>query len=261
MKKSLLEVIFASDKRKDTLLLLQEGPKEMEFLLRSLNTIRQALLPQIRILENHYLVDQHKDTYKLTTLGETIVDKMLPLLDVVEVFDDGIDYWGTRSLDFIPPHLLERLGEVGKCEAIIPHLTDVHELNQDVVKASYKSKAVFKVTTFCHPHFPNMFCDLIDKNVSVYIIMSKDLLDSVRCNYSTECSKLLKSKLFHLFTYPNEMGLQGFVLNDYYVLMRLFNSIGETDYKHIVCTSPSALEWGKELFEYYLKDSIPVVEL
>jgi predicted transcriptional regulator len=56
MKKPLLDVIFASEKRKNVLLVLQEGPKQMETLLESLGTIRQALLPQIRILEEHYLV-------------------------------------------------------------------------------------------------------------------------------------------------------------------------------------------------------------
>ncbi|KXS42568.1 hypothetical protein HWN40_08140 [Methanolobus zinderi] len=40
MKKSLLDVIFASDKRKKVLLLLQDSPQEMETLLELLDTRR-----------------------------------------------------------------------------------------------------------------------------------------------------------------------------------------------------------------------------
>ncbi|WP_370576009.1 helix-turn-helix transcriptional regulator, partial [Methanomethylovorans sp.] len=116
MKKELIEVLFMSEKRKEVLLLLQDGAKEMEFLLRSLNTTRQALLPQIRILEEHHLVSHDRDTYELTTIGKLIVDKIAPVIDTVDALDADIDYWGSHILDFIPPHLLKRIGEIGKCK-------------------------------------------------------------------------------------------------------------------------------------------------
>ena len=103
MKKPLLDVLFMSEKRKQVLLLLQEGPQEMEEVLKSLGTNRQALLPQIRILEEHYLVDHYRDTYELTVVGKLIVDKMKPFLDTLETIDNHISYWGTHDIDFIPP--------------------------------------------------------------------------------------------------------------------------------------------------------------
>lgn len=74
MKKSLLDVLFMSEKRRRVLLLLQDGTKEMEDILKSLDTTRQALLPQIRILKEHCLIDHYDDTYELTTIGKLIVD-------------------------------------------------------------------------------------------------------------------------------------------------------------------------------------------
>jgi predicted transcriptional regulator len=65
----------------------------MEEILRSLDTNRQALLPQIRVLEEHYLVNHQNDVYKLTTIGKLLVDEMVPLLDIIEVLDIDIDYW------------------------------------------------------------------------------------------------------------------------------------------------------------------------
>lgn len=120
MKKPLIDVIFASEKRKGVLLLLQEGSKEMETLLKELGTTRQALLPQMRVLEEHYLVTHDKDIYELTTTGKLLVDYMAPLVDTLGVLDTDIDYWGTRNLDFIPPSLLKRMNELKSCEVIKP---------------------------------------------------------------------------------------------------------------------------------------------
>lgn len=98
MKKQLIDVVFASDKRKNVLLLLKDGPEKMEDLLNSLETSRQALLPQIRILEEHNLVADSNDVYGLTTIGKLVVEEMVPLLEKVRVFDNNIEFWGTHNL-------------------------------------------------------------------------------------------------------------------------------------------------------------------
>jgi predicted transcriptional regulator len=50
----------------------------MEVLVKALNTTRQALLPRVRTLEDHYLVSHDRDTYELTSIGKLIVDEMIP---------------------------------------------------------------------------------------------------------------------------------------------------------------------------------------
>jgi predicted transcriptional regulator len=67
MKKPIIEILLSSEKRKKVLLLLQDGPREMETLLRSLNTTRTALLPQLKILKESHLISQSGDTYESTT--------------------------------------------------------------------------------------------------------------------------------------------------------------------------------------------------
>lgn len=81
----MLDVLFMSEKRKGVLLLLKDGTKETEYLLDCLDTTRQALLPQIRVLQEHCLVSHSKDAYELTAIGKLIVDEMTLLLDKIEV--------------------------------------------------------------------------------------------------------------------------------------------------------------------------------
>ncbi|MDP2217308.1 MAG: hypothetical protein Q8J68_08490 [Methanolobus sp.] len=65
----------------------------------------------MKVLEENHLVIHYDDTYDLTKIGELIVNEIEPLLATIAVLDKNIEYWGTHKLDFIPPHLLERIYE------------------------------------------------------------------------------------------------------------------------------------------------------
>ena len=242
MKKPLLDVIFASEKRKGILMLLKDGPKETEDILKSLDTTRQALLPQMKILEEHYLVEHYEDIYELTTIGNIIVDEMLPLLDIIEVFDSSIDYWGTHQLDFLPSYILKKVNKLKICNVINPPLDEAYELNKQVVEDCYKSKSVFIIATFFHPMYTTLFSKLIENNVNIYAIFSQDVLDLIRSNYYAEYEKLRTENLIHLFLYPKKMNFQAFVLTDFCILMRLLKNNGDADSKHVICSNQSALE-------------------
>jgi predicted transcriptional regulator len=261
MKKKLLDVIFASDKRKSVLMLLKDGPQEMEHLLKFLDTDRQSLLPQIRVLEDHHLVDYSKGICELTTVGKLIVDEMSCLVNTVEVFDVDIEYWGTHNLDFIPIHLLKRINELGKCNIINPPVTELYEMNNNFYEVSKKSKSLCGVTTFFYPHFPEIFSELVSNNVNVRFIISKYLLDKLRKENYANFKNLANNKLFSFFIYSKEMDFMSFSYNDYYTKLRLKKSDGDFNNKYILCSNPDALKWGKELFHHYLKDSEPLKEI
>jgi predicted transcriptional regulator len=261
MTKPLLDVVFASEKRKNVLLLLQDGPKQMETLLKSLGTTRQALLPQIRTLEEHYLVFHFADVYELTTIGKLAAGKMVPLVGTIEVFDSDIDYWGTHKLDFIPPHLLKRINELGKCEITQPAITEIHEFNNEFYEHSKISGSVSRASTYFHPMYSTLYPQLMDRKVQIYLIITREVLDRLQNQPDPSFGKLLENDLFHLLVYPKKSNLLTFANNDYYFFMSLFKDTGEVDNKEILCSNPSAIEWGKELFEHYMKDSIPVTEL
>lgn len=260
-KKPLLDIVFASHKRKGVLLLLKDGPTKMDSILEYLDTSRQALLPQIRILEDHYLVTHNKDSYELTEIGKLIVDEMDPLLDTLEVFGINPDYWGTHNLEFIPPYLLNRISELGKCNLIKPAITDIYEFNPQFYEHSQISKSVSRVSTFFHPMYSKLYPELMKLGVTIYLVLSQEVLDRLQDKPDPDFVKLLKNELFNLYLYPKKVDVLTFAYNDYYLLMNLLRNSGDTDNQHILCSNPPALEWGKELFQYYLKDSIPVTKI
>lgn len=260
MTKPLLDVVFMSDKRKGVLLLLKDGAKEMEYLLNSLDTTRQSLLPQIKILEEHYLVNKYDDTYELTTIGKLVTDEMVPLLNTFEVLEIDVDYWGTHNLDFIPPYLLKRINELRKYQVIKPHISEAYELNNAITNSCHISSSVYMIAASFHPNYPALFSEMANKNVNVNAIFSKDVLEHLQKNYHTFLENMEKSKSFNIYVLPI-LEFVALVVNDHYLLMRILRNNNEIDGQYILCSNPDALKWGKELFDHYLKDSIPIAKI
>jgi predicted transcriptional regulator len=261
MTQSLLDVIFASEKRKSTLLLLQDGPKEMEFFLNSLNTTRQALLPQIRILEDHYLITHSQNFYELTTIGKLIVDEMAPLINTVNVFDGDIDYWGTHDISFIPPNLLERMNELTPCALMSPSTERMYEAHYDFNQMTKKQKFQFSINSFFYPNFPDIFAELLSSDVEMHVIISQSLFDKLKADNYKDIQKIVSHKLVSLYVYPKKLNFLAFAFNETTVMISLLKTNGEFDNRHILCNSPSAIQWAKEFSEDYSKDSIPVTEI
>ncbi|TGC09430.1 helix-turn-helix transcriptional regulator [Methanolobus halotolerans] len=262
MKKPLLDVLFASDKRKNLLLFLKDETKEMEEILSHLRTNRQSLLPQVRILEEHHIVTHESDIYELTIMGRQIVEKMVPLISTVNVLNTSIDYWGTRNLDFIPPHLLKRINELGKCITRQPSLVEMHSIQANFHEASKNSESVFVVTTFLFPNHVQLFKELLENGVNIHFIISPDVLGRLRYEVNPEFEKLLQNDLLNLFVHTgDDMNFLSFGLNDKCLFLRLFTNTGENDSRFTACTSSSALKWGKELFENFRENSTLITEL
>lgn len=261
MKKPLLDVLFMSEKRKNTLLLLQDGPQEMDFLLNSLETTRTALLPQVRVLEEHHLVSHDKDTYELTDIGKLITDQMIPLLSITDVLDIDVEYWGTHKLDFIPSYLSKRIGELGPCKLILIDLHEIFEEDRQFTEEAKMSESVFTLSSFVFPNFEQTFAELIANNVNVSIIITKELSEKL-INADPEKSKaFVENPNISLSVYPGQFDFLSISINDYSLMLKLLTEKGASDNKRVICSSDSARQWGKDLFEYYMHKSIPIKEL
>lgn len=261
MKKALLDVIFASEKRKQALLLLKDGAREMEDLLKSLGTSRQALLPQMKILEKHSLVNRSKDSYELTVIGKLIVDEMVSLLDTIKVLDSDMDYWGTHKLDFIPQHLLNRINELADCEIINPPLTELYSMHKAINIKNNISESAYIVTSFLYPNHKQIFTEMLGQKMNVYFVVSNELLDKIKTEYFEDFKEFIKSKYFNFFVYRQNIDFIFFTVDDHHILISLLRKDGGFDNKYILCSSKSATEWGKELFEHCLKESLPITKL
>ncbi|KXS42921.1 MAG: hypothetical protein AWU59_1389 [Methanolobus sp. T82-4] len=261
MSKSLIDIIFTSEKRKCALLLLKDGPLKMDSLLSSMETKRQALLPQMKVLTDNHLIYHHGDEYELTVIGEMIVDKISPLLNTVNLFDTDIDYWGSHDIDFIPPHLLERVYELGQGRVIKPSIADFYEVNTKIVETTMKSKSMRIISSFIHPDSFNKIEGFVASGVEITIIITRELYEKLRVEHYDEFKLLLENEKIRILLYPDKIGFIAFTQNAYCNFFRLLLKEGLYDNMLLFFCNPEALEWGNEFFEFYLKDSTPINEI
>ena len=89
MENSLLDLIFLSEKRKNVLLLLLEGPKDINTIKKILKASATSVQPQVKMLREKHLVVQDRELYRLSEIGKIIAEKMKPLLDTLSVLEEN----------------------------------------------------------------------------------------------------------------------------------------------------------------------------
>lgn len=83
----LLNIISASDKRRNLLILLTHGPKEWDEIKKTLSVTSTGMLPQVKILEEEGLIERTERKFSLTPMGVVLSAHMEPLVKTMEIFD------------------------------------------------------------------------------------------------------------------------------------------------------------------------------
>ncbi|WP_342304352.1 winged helix-turn-helix domain-containing protein [Methanolobus sp. ZRKC5] len=261
MKKMLTDVMFASEKRKSMLLLLHEGPQEMETILKSLKTTRTALLPQAKILKNYSLVTQSGDVYELTTIGKLIVDETKPFLDTIAAFEHTKGYFACHETEFIPPHLLKRINEIKDCKIIEPSLINTYEINKDFIEKANESSSLSFIFTFVHPIFYQILSNFAEKNKDVHVIITEELFEKLKEDWYEEFKELIDGGKIKFYICQKHMELLSLSVSKHCFNLRLLSKTNEFSNKQLACCNPRAKQWSKDLFEYYLKDSTAITKI
>lgn len=261
MEKALFNVIYISERRMNVLLMLENGPREMDSILESLYTTRTALLPQMKILKDHHLIYQSGDAYGLTNTGKLIANKMIPFLDTVEILEKNSNYLATHKLNCIPEHLLLRIHEINGCEIIEPSIVNTHEMNTEYLKEALVSKAVYFVFTFMHPLFPSIVREFVRRGVDLYIILTSDFIQKLKSEWFEFFEYCLSCENVRIYMYQNNVKISSLTVTDNGFLLRLPFNNNEYSNKQLLCRNSNGRKWGKDFYEYYLKDSTQITEI
>ncbi|AKB78021.1 hypothetical protein MSHOH_1538 [Methanosarcina horonobensis HB-1 = JCM 15518] len=256
MEDSLLDLIFLSEKRKNTLLLLLEGPRDINTIKKTLKASATSVQPQIKMLKEKHLVVQDKDVYRLSEIGKIIAEKMKPLLDTLSVLEENVDYWADRDVSKIPPFLLRRIGELGHCMTVEPQIEHMFEMIPEYVKNAEKSKRFETLISYFHPLFPSFYLGLAQKGTSVSLILPESILKRwVEEEYREQTRQFLEMENTRLMVCKDCEKNPTIVAADNFMGIALFPKEGIFDRKFVICFEPGALSWGKELYDYYEQNS------
>lgn len=257
MKLELINLLLFSDKRKNFLLLLAEGPKSIDEVLNLLQISRISLLPQIKKLKEEGLIVQEGDIYCLSAIGNILIKKAQPLLNAISVFEENEYFWSQRKLDTIPVSFLRRIGVLKSCQLIGPGIENWSDLSSESVRYFDESAKVTLLYSYFHPSIPSFCLELAKKGVELRLILSKDLFERFCKDFRSEGKKILAQENVTIFvgTEKTDEIPAEIIITENKLLLGLINKKGKFDGQYILSSESSALSWGKELFEYYIEES------
>lgn len=250
----LIKTIFLSEKRKNVLvLLLQEGPKNIDEIKTSLNVSSSALMPQLKKLLKWDLViyNPEKDLYMLSDMGALIVEKIEEFLNIIDIYVENHEFWVTRDLSEIPYHMRKRIGNLRHCELLETNRDFLFDFHPTVVENILKSKYVMMTTSTFQLQAIDMLSRLLENEAKIWCVFTEPVFEKLRNDFPEKVDEFLDYKDMNLSVRDGHIGPITLVVTDVFMAMWLFDNNGRFDGTTLISYEESAIKWGRELFTYY----------
>ncbi|MGB9928650.1 MAG: helix-turn-helix transcriptional regulator [Methanosarcina sp.] len=258
MKKSLIDLVFFSDKRKDLLFLLKKEPRDIDTIKEALNVDSGSIQPHIkRMKESHLIVEKDK-VYELSEIGEAIAENVQPLLDMAYVFEENAEYWKNHDLNSIPYFLLERIGEIGSFELLEPDIEHMFETPRVFLENLLNSKNILTFVTYFHPESPYIYTKLVEKGAEITLCMTENVAERLFLTYPEQAKELAKKS--RLFILRKPAAIPSVIVTDHFLAFKLFENNGKLRDQIVLSFEEKALAWGRELFQYCVQGAEPLNE-
>ncbi len=250
MQHELTDVVFRSQKRRDLLLLLGEEPRTMEEIKTLLDVSPTAILPQIKRLTDSDLVIQKNGSYELTDMGDQVFKKVQSLVNVLTLLERD-NYWIEHDLSGIPQYLLDRIGDLKDCKLVEADPSQIFEPSTELLNFFSSSRYLMVFSSFYRPEFLPLYTKLGRMESKVTLIFTESVLEKILHNYEKKIRKLATLQNTELFVCNDGVKLAELMVSDRGMMISLFDSNGRFYHNYMSCSEPEAVNWARELFEFY----------
>lgn len=251
MNEMLIDLLFMSQKRKDLLLLLKDGGRTIEEIVNLLNVTPTGMLPQIKKLKEEFLVIQDDKEYRLTPLTEILVEKMQPLVDILEVIEEHRDFWKERDLSDLSPVFLERLNELKPYFLIKPDPDKIFETPAVFLENMKKSEKILCLSSIFHPALSEIILGTKDNSIETTLIVTKRIYERLRNDFGKELEHYLTRKNRQLFVCVDEMKIAMLTKTERFMMADFLTWKGSYDQESIISFEPVPLKWAEDLILHY----------
>ena len=250
----LLNVISASDKRRNLLILFSQRPEEWDDIKKILNVTSTGMLPQVKILEDEHLIERDGRKFFLTPMGKVLTTHMEPLIRTLEVFDKNSKFWQDHNIGVLPQEILLHISELGNYQIIENSDEEIFDVSTFLKNIS-PAKTLKGLAHTVHPTWPGFFMSLAKKGVKTSLIFTPGVLKIMDDKYPGWVGEFLGLGTTSLYVTKNDFKFS-YVVTDSYFSISLFYNTGFFDSKNDVTShDPSAIRWGERIYLYLLEHS------
>lgn len=256
----LLSVLTFSEKRKDLLFLLEKGPRSLSQIREYFNVSSPEISPRLKEMEASNLIFKDEKEYQITPIGKVAAKYLRPLVDTLESIEKNEDFWKDHIIDGIPQHLLDRISELGDCNIHEEGLENIYDSHKSFLENISRSKEVCGVSSIFIPIYPEFFANLANNNVPTSLILTRNVFEKVKNEYTETMQAYLDSDNTKLYLIENAR--VAFVATDNFFSLSLFFKNGTYDpQRDLMGTGQTISNWGKDLFEHYKKEAREITSL
>jgi predicted transcriptional regulator len=246
--------VLTSEKRKQILLLLTDGPRSLQEFKVYFNVSTPEIIPRIKELQDNNLILRNEDKYYLSPIGNVVVKRIRPLLDLSQVIDVNSQFLAEHDLSPIPEHMLERIDELGECMLIKNDMENITATYRDVLSYLSNAKSVKGISPIFDSGYPEFFLSFARHQIPVSIVLTENIFDKVRNKNPKELEQFLNCE--NASIYVIEDAKLAFAVTDSIMSISLCSKSGNFDaLTNLISSRPSAVKWGEDLFEHYKKNS------
>ena len=250
-----LRLISRSEIRIKMLMTLNGGPKDLSQLREQLSLSSSTIIHAIGDMGSEGIIERSPEQgYTLTNIGSVQAVLVNDLINVLGVLSRNREFWLTHDISGIPNHLLKRIGDLGDCEVVKSSPDDVFKIFSNYFQLVGKAKVLKGVSPIFYPDFPGLVKALVDKKSKVELVLTKEVFFKVMEMNQDRLKALngfLSEGVLELWVIDGDIKV-ALTVTDSALSFGLFNCEGTYDVlTDLVSYGDKALNWGRELFEYY----------
>ena len=256
----LLKLITSSGVRVKTMIGLIDGPKTSGQLRNEIEVSSSTVIHAARDLEREKLLAEMEDGYHLTSVGRVISSRLYDMIRTMTVLEKSKDFWLTHDVGGIPKEFLDRINELEDMEIVRSTPTDVIKALSYYIKLVRNVKNLEGVSPIMHPDFPKIIERLVDRGATVKLVLTKEIFEMGKEKHSHLFKELINKENFEVWIYEKPIRV-AFTVTEEFLSLALFHIDGNFDSNNdLISKNKGAINWGRELFKYYQKQSHRVRE-
>jgi predicted transcriptional regulator len=258
MQASQINFVWLSEKRKNLLSYLRDGPKDIEQIKSFFNVTSRLIVPEIKKLVKTGSILESYGMYMLSNIGKLNLENLEDFIDTAELIEKDIDFWENSDLTAIPTDLYQRIGELKNSIIYVYDLDDIFDAPKQLKETVATAKDIMAFMPFLPPTLPTTFLDSMNKGAQVSMVLTKSIMEKMKREFPIEYDQHLTSPNCKMFTCAEDVVGPMIVVMDNFLLLGFFKHNGIYGNKELMSYDKRAIEWGRELYLHYIGISEPV---
>ncbi|QUH23835.1 winged helix-turn-helix domain-containing protein [Methanobacterium alkalithermotolerans] len=254
-----LKFMIKSRIRLNILSSITEYPKAMKEIKEENDLSFAAISNNMKRLLEENMVIKIEDKYLISQIGLLKLYSLMDFLKLMSSTKKFEELWLNHDMGGVPDFLLEDLGALKDSELIKANYKDVFKPYTEYSKLLENAKEIKGVSPFFNPSDVDLFDQLSEKGIKIELILTAEVLEQiVKTSKLRDIFKDLKrvmDKNLSMWVYNDKISV-AFTVSDNFLSLGLMNDDGSYDQnRDLVSSSNDAVNWGENLFNYYLSKS------